>query len=103
MNKLIRDNKVAVLYSPEFGAGWSTWNSLYPEMIFDPVIVQMVEDNTSYETIILYCEQEYPEGYFGGASDLQIAWININREFVIVDNDGAESFIFKDAEEWIKA
>jgi len=103
MNKLIRDNKVAVLYSPEFGAGWSSWNSLYPEMIFDPVIVQLVEDNTSYETIILYCEQEYPEGYFGGVSDLQIAWISVGREFRIFDNDGDESIIFKDEEEWIIA
>jgi len=26
MTKYIRDGKVAVLYSPGFGAGWSTWN-----------------------------------------------------------------------------
>ena len=103
MNKLIRDNKVAVLYSPEFGAGWSSWNSLNPEMLFDPFIVKMVEDNTSYETVILYCEEKYPGGYFGGASDLQIAWVSVGREFRIFDNDGDESIIFKDEEEWIMA
>ena len=26
MDKVIRDGKVAVLYSPGFGAGWSTWS-----------------------------------------------------------------------------
>ena len=25
MEKVIRDGKVAVLYSPGYGAGWSTW------------------------------------------------------------------------------
>ena len=32
MNKLIRDGKVAVLISPEYGAGWSTWNYDLPEI-----------------------------------------------------------------------
>ena len=28
MTKCIRDGKVAILYSPGYGAGWSTWNDL---------------------------------------------------------------------------
>jgi hypothetical protein len=43
MKKLIRDGKVAVLYSPGFGAGWSTWNQELPELVFNPVIVDFVE------------------------------------------------------------
>lgn len=27
MDKVIKDGKVAVLYSPGFGAGWFTWNN----------------------------------------------------------------------------
>jgi acetyl-CoA acetyltransferase len=41
MEKVIRDGKVAILYSPGFGAGWSTWNSYSNEMIFDPDIVNV--------------------------------------------------------------
>ena len=42
MNKVIRDGKVAVVVSPGFGAGWSTWAFRGEEdyrdfMMFDPV------------------------------------------------------------------
>jgi hypothetical protein len=43
MNKLIRDGLVAVLYSPGFGAGWYSWNSEHPEILFDPALVELVE------------------------------------------------------------
>ena len=41
VRKLENDNKVyvAVLVSPDFGAGWSTWNNNHPEILFDPVVV----------------------------------------------------------------
>lgn len=35
MKKLIRDGKVAVLVSPGFGAGWSTWNGDDEDAIFN--------------------------------------------------------------------
>lgn len=42
MEKVIRDGKVAVLYSEGFGAGWSTWNEGMNELVFHPKIVNMV-------------------------------------------------------------
>lgn len=30
MDKVIRDGMVAVIYSPGYGAGWSSWNRDYP-------------------------------------------------------------------------
>ena len=104
MNKLIRDNKVAVLYSPGFGAGWFTWNHQYPEIIFDPFIVQMVEDKTDSKTIELYCEEKYTNGYFGGAEDLEIEWVDIDRDFRIDEYDGNETITFRDNDgDWITA
>ena len=41
MDKVIRDGKVAVLYSPRFGSGWSTWSAPM-EAIFHPKIVELV-------------------------------------------------------------
>ena len=34
MKKLERNGKIAILYSPEYGAGWSTWNN-HEELIFN--------------------------------------------------------------------
>jgi hypothetical protein len=42
VEKYYRDGKVAVLYSPGYGAGWYTWNYLFPDCIFDKDIVELV-------------------------------------------------------------
>jgi hypothetical protein len=104
MNKVVRDGKVAVLYSPGFGAGWYTWNSIHGEdenqciqLIFDPIVVELVEkrngDNYSVitEAIENRGEEILPEGYFGGASDLTIAWLPVGTKFLINEYDGSES------------
>ena len=103
MNKVIRDGKVAVLVSPGFGAGWSTWNPTVPEMLFDPAIVQMVEDNTDPATIAMVAEAKYTNCYSSGVSDLMIVWVPIGTEFKVDEYDGAESIIFKEQEKWITA
>ena len=44
VNKVIRGGKVAVLYSPGYGAGWSTWGSEHKEiLLFHPRLVEAVE------------------------------------------------------------
>lgn len=43
LQKVIRDSKVAVLYSPGFGAGWYSWNTKHPQLLFHPKLVEMVE------------------------------------------------------------
>ena len=57
--RVVRDGRVAVLVSPGFGAGWSTWadRELRERLLFDPEVVAWVE---------------------GGKVD------KINRKFVIV-------------------
>jgi len=42
MNKVIVDGKVAVLYSPGYGAGWFSWHNV-EELIYDPEVVKLVE------------------------------------------------------------
>ena len=65
MNKVIRDGKVAVLVSPGFGAGWSTWSYVGEEdyrnfMLFDSTLVTMVEREDSVEAIESYVTAIYP-------------------------------------------
>ena len=102
MQKKTVDGLVAVLYSPDFGAGWYTWHNI-AELLFDPKVVEMVMDKTSAETIELYCRAVYGDHYYGGAGDLTVAWVPPGTEFVIEDYDGAETITFKDKVEWILA
>ncbi|MBD2201667.1 hypothetical protein H6G33_09940 [Calothrix sp. FACHB-1219] len=44
MKKVIRDGKVAVLYSPEYGAGWYSWHKK-EELLFLPELVEILESS----------------------------------------------------------
>jgi hypothetical protein len=111
MNKVTRvaDNGevyVAVLVSTDFGAGWSTWNNQYPEILFDPIVVNHLDpnygvlyDTEKYNTITDYLIDKYDGGYFGGLSGLTIEWVQKGLEFMIDEYDGSETLIVK---EWIK-
>jgi hypothetical protein len=101
MNKVRRDGKVAVIYSPHYGAGWYSWH-LIPELLFDPAVVAMIETDR-YEEIESYCAEHWPDAYIGDPEDLTIAWVEEGCEFQIEEYDGAEKLRFKDREQWIVA
>ena len=102
MQKKTVDGLVAVLYSPDFGAGWYTWHNI-AELLFDPKVVDMVLEKTSAETIELYCKAVYGDHYYAGSCDLEVAWVPAGTEFIIEDFDGNESITFKDKVKWITA
>lgn len=89
-NKYIKDGKVAVLYSPGFGAGWSTWNSDNEGLIFDEEIVKEVLAN-NWQRAAEVAERKYPGCYTGGADQLEIKWLEIGSNFEINEYDGSES------------
>lgn len=95
MEKVIRDGKVAVLYSKDFGAGWSTWNDGLQELVFHPKIVEMVLNGRQYEIdedwLAENLGEEYADVYCGGAGDLTIEWVPVGTKFLITEYDGAES------------
>lgn len=105
MQKYIKDGQVAVLYSPGFGAGWYTWNTEYPQMVFDPKIVEfLIEDaDDRIGKIVKYCESAYPDSYLGGADDLSICWLPIGTEFRINEYDGSETIEIKEKTVWLTA
>ncbi len=100
MNKVIKDNKVAVLISPGFGAGWSTWNSEYPEMLFDPGMVDLVI-NGNQEQMRAYAELKWPDAYLGGLNNLEVEWVEQGRLIKINEYDGSESIEYQDSDDWI--
>ena len=102
MNKLNEDGKVAVLYSPGFGAGWYTWNNGLPELIFDSTIVKFVETE-QWAEMETYVTLKYPGLYTGGMQCLAVAWLSVGTEFRIKEYDGAESIEIKGEVDWITA
>lgn len=102
MNKLVRDGMVAVLYSPGFGAGWYTWNYQSPEILFDPAIVKLVEQE-KFDELQTYVELKYPEIYKGGIMELEIEWIPEGTLFKVNEYDGAETIELKENNDWIVA
>ena len=90
VEKLIQDGKVAVIYSPGFGAGWSTWNDEYAEdLIFNKDIAQAILDDNQDKAKEI-AESKYPKAYIG-SQELVIAWLNQGEQFIIKEYDGAES------------
>lgn len=102
MRKLNENGKVAVLYSPEFGAGWYTWNQEHPEILFDPAMVKLVEKG-QYDELATYVELKYPGIYTGGLHDLQVEWIKEGSLFRVVEYDGCESIEVNDEIDWMIA
>ena len=106
MTKFIKGDRVAVLYSPGYGAGWSTWNQDYAEdIIFDPVIARLVDQglDTTQAQLEQYLDDRYPDGYWGGLRDLTIKWVPAGARFRIEEYDGRESVIVEGDDVWFVA
>lgn len=102
MEKVIKDGMVAVLYSPCHGAGWYSWHSV-EELLYDPVVVDMVLREVDPEEIVEYCEQKYGQKYYGGVDDLEVEWIPVGRRFIIQEYDGSESIMLENEVQWLTA
>lgn len=97
MKKVVKDNKVAILYSPGYGAGWYSWNPSYPECLFLPEIVELVKENKHKEineelmkVLLNQEDNEEFDFYCGGAKNLTIEWLEQGTHFDIDEYDGSE-------------
>ena len=102
MNKLVRDGMVAVLYSPDYGSGWYTWNNEHPEILFDPAIVKLIEED-KWDELQTYVILKYPKLITSGLGELRIAWIPEGTMFRVNEYDGDESIELKDDIDWFTA
>ena len=104
MTKCIRDGKVAILYSPGYGAGWSTWNGIeeYREfLLHDEKLVELVETEQQ-DKIEEYVETVYPGEYIccGGVYQLRVEWVSLGTQFRIKEYDGSESIVYSRDDYW---
>lgn len=105
MEKVIRDGKVAVLYSPGWGAGWYTWHKM-EELLYHPTLVKMVEDDQRLDITEELCNSILDRDDYvcvSGAKDLVIAWLPVGTEFIIDEYDGNESLALKENTNWLTA
>ena len=101
MEKVIRNGKVGVLFSPGFGAGFLTWGAPI-EAIFNPTLIGLVE-NEKWQEAIDFVEETWEGVYSGGVQDLQVVWVPEGTKFQITEYDGSESIELLDEIDWITA
>ena len=105
MLKVIRDGKVAVLFSPGYGVGWYTWG-VPLDGVFHPELVGAVERGAKAMEIINIATRLFgnsKDHHYAGARQLVLIWINEGIEFRIEEYDGGESIIVKEKYNWITA
>ena len=107
MDKVTKDGKVAILYSPGYGAGWSTWSDDKRLLYCPPIVHYLLEceegKSTKDEGRIAALWGEYApdsECYLGGARGLTVAWVDEGVEFRIDEYDGFESIEYSSAAQW---
>lgn len=98
--KYIKNGKVAIAYSPGYGAGWSTWefdNELVETLLFHPDIINMILSNKQSEIdkdwLVEHFGEEFKNVYCGGASNLSIKMLPVGTHFRIDEYDGSEKVI----------
>lgn len=103
MKKVIRNDKVGILISKGYGAGWYSWGH-NEEMLFSPEIIELVEQGASAEIIEKEAKKLWGDKYFyGGADGLCVEWVDVGTAFRIDEYDGAESLILAGDEDYIRA
>ena len=100
MNRYIKNGKVAVLYSPGYGAGWTTWNEEYPEMLFSPEIAEALDNKADYQTLEEISERLFPGAFLGGLEQLKIEWVEPGSQIRIDEYDGNESVYILNDVQW---
>lgn len=102
VKKMVKDGKVAVLISPEFGAGWSTWayDGDAEPMIFSPELVTAVLAGAKPDELVALAKHLFPQQYEGGARDLEVRWLPVGTLFRIDEYDGKESLEIAEDVDW---
>tara|TARA_Y100000034_G_scaffold105363_1_gene132634 strand:- start:280 stop:615 length:336 start_codon:yes stop_codon:yes gene_type:complete len=107
VEKFKRDGMVAIIISPGFGAGWSTWNQredIAEFLLFDKTLVQYCKDGADITLVRdhIYSKFDDANDYvsLGGWEQADIRWLDEGTHFSINDYDGSESVQVRDDEYW---
>lgn len=90
--------RVAVLYSPGFGGGWSTWaDDEYAEtLLFDKRLVQAALDQISRAEVEELLQDILGDVYvYTGGWPVAVGWVSKGDIVIIDEYDGSESVTTK--------
>lgn len=96
VTKKVVDGKVAVLVSPGFGAGWSTWGGeeYAKYLLFDMSLVELAERKAPEHEVEEHLKKVFGEAayiYTGGWCDIKVEWLPEGTAFTVEEYDGSES------------
>lgn len=91
-----------IVYSPGYGAGWSTWNTNFSaaELCFDEELAELV-DNEKFEEAAKCAEAKWPGVYTGGLKKARIEYMEPGTMFRITEYDGYERIEYQHDTDWI--
>ena len=89
-SKVVRDGKVAVVISPHYGAGWSTWADQSEAALYAPDVVEWIEAGKP-EADLQAKFGRY--GYVRGLRNAEIEWVDIGTRFHVDEYDGYETLV----------
>lgn len=94
IERLYRDGKTAVLISPGYGYGWSSWNSDNAEfLLHDRLLCQYVLDR-DYDKVRGRCDAVLGEDeVYGDLLDLVVVWVPTGAPFYVHEYDGSERIV----------
>jgi len=86
---------VAVIISPEFGAGFVTWNDEVSP--FEPKVVKMILNGKIDEITKEWCKKNLGlDVYVPMSQDFEVVWVEKGQRFSINEYDGSESLYIED-------
>jgi hypothetical protein len=88
-NRLYNGNMVAIIVSPGYGAGWSSWSKRNEELVFDADIAEAILQK-EYERAIVLAEEKYPDACTHGIEQCVVQWLRKGTVFQIHVTDGYE-------------
>ena len=96
--KLIQDGNVAVLYSPGYGAGWSTWQhdeGVAEFLLFDRRLVEAAKAEASEDEVGAFLATIFVDHHIntGGWEQIVTQWVPVGTKFQIEEYDGSESLV----------
>jgi hypothetical protein len=103
MEKLVVNNNVAVVYSPGYGAGWSTWDYDNSEELCTRKEIAEFVLAKDFNSLEKFMNENYPDTYLGGMEDLSIEWVPVGCLFRINVYDGSESVELFSGQNYYKA
>ena len=90
--------KIGIIYSPGYGAGWSSWGC--PEMALDQELAEAIENEEPFEKWLEIAQRNWPDECYGGLADCVVEWVEEGTQFNISEYDGYESIKYRANSRW---